>query len=152
MSGTVDIERCASPGDADWRRMRAELWPDCPDADHDTDMTLYASSSRLAAFMARDGSGTPIGFVEVSLRSDYVNGTSTSPVGFIEGIYVTPDVRLQGVARALVQAAEAWARGKGCSEMASDCRIENEASHAMHRALGYDETDRVVYFRKSLVA
>lgn len=91
-----------------------------------------------------------VGFVEVALRTDYVNGTSSSPVGFIEGIYVIPSARQQGVARALVQMAEAWARTNGCREMASDARIENEASHAMHRALGFVETMRVVYFHKDL--
>jgi aminoglycoside 6'-N-acetyltransferase I len=38
----------------------------------------------------------------------------------------------------------------GCTEFVSDARLENEASHAMHRRLGFTETSRVVYFLKSL--
>ena len=37
---------------------------------------------------------------------DYVNGCTTSPVGFLEGLYVAAAARRQGVARALCDAAE----------------------------------------------
>ncbi len=33
---------------------------------------------------------------------------------------------------------------------ASDALLENEASHALHLALGFQETERVIFFRKSL--
>ena len=79
-----------------------------------------------------------------------MNGTDSSPVAFLEGIYVAPFARNLGVAKALVQAAEFWARERGCVEFASDAAIENESSHAMHRALGFAETERVVFFRKVL--
>jgi len=109
-----------------------------------------ANPDRFAQFVAFDGARNAVGFVEVALRSDYVNGTTTSPVAFLEGIYVVPHARLKGVARALVARAEQWAVSVGCSEFASDARLENAASHAMHRSLGFSETDRVVYFRKGL--
>jgi aminoglycoside 6'-N-acetyltransferase I len=35
-------------------------------------------------------------------------------------------------------------------ELASDADIANAVSHATHRALGFQETERVVYFRKVL--
>jgi aminoglycoside 6'-N-acetyltransferase I len=101
---------------------------------------------RLAA--APDGSA--IGFVEASLRIDYVNGTSTSPVAFLEGLYVEPFARRKGVARALVTEVERWAVAQGCSEIASDSPIESVMAHAMHRALGFEETERVVYFRRAV--
>ena len=86
----------------------------------------------------------------LALRRDHVNGTSSSPVAFLEGIYVAPEARLQGVARSLVARAEQWAASVGCVEFASDARIENTASHAMHHRLGFAETERVVYFLKAL--
>jgi aminoglycoside 6'-N-acetyltransferase I len=94
--------------------------------------------------------GEPQGLVEIALRSDYVNGTDSSPVGFLEGIYVAPQFRRQGVAGKLIETAQQWAREQGCSEMASDAVLDNTTSHAMHLALGFEETERVVYFRKSL--
>lgn len=110
-----------------------------------------ASPDRFAQFVAYDASGKALGFVEGSVRNDYVNGTSSSPVAFLEGIYVVPPARLQGVARALVASLEQWALSVGCREFASDAQLENEGSHEMHRALGFRETERVVYFRKALV-
>ncbi len=49
-----------------------------------------------------------------------------------------------------MRAAEGWARKKGCSEMASDHEVGNEASGAFHEALGYQEVERIVCFRKGL--
>jgi aminoglycoside 6'-N-acetyltransferase I len=91
-----------------------------------------------------------VGFIEAAIRRDCVNGCETSPVAFVEGLYVLPQWRHGGVARALVAAVESWARDRGLSELASDALLENEPSHAMHRALGFSETERVVYFRKQL--
>jgi aminoglycoside 6'-N-acetyltransferase I len=90
-----------------------------------------------------------VAFAEVSLRP-YVNGCKSSPVAFLEGLYVDPAWRLQGVARELVRAAEAWGRRAGCAEFASDIHLENHISHATHLALGFAETERVIYFRKAL--
>lgn len=84
------------------------------------------------------------------MRHDYVNGTSSSAVAFLEGIYVHPSWRRHGVARALVAAVMNWGRSQGCGELASDALLENTSSHLMHEALGFEETERVVYFRMSL--
>jgi len=100
--------------------------------------------------LAFDNDGSAIGFVEVSKRNDYVNGTAGSPVGFLEGLYVAPSHRRQGVGRALVCAASSWAAAEGYSELASDALVGNVNAHAAHRALGFVETERVVYFCKRL--
>jgi len=86
----------------------------------------------------------------VQLRHDYVEGTSTSPVGYLEGIYVRPAYRKQGMARKLVSACEAWAREKGCREFASDCLLDNRDSLAFHLALGFMEAGRIICFTKDL--
>jgi aminoglycoside 6'-N-acetyltransferase I len=96
--------------------------------------------------LAISTNGSAVGFVEASKRVDYVNGTNTSPVAFLEGLYVEPATRGNGVARALVGAVEAWAAAEGCTELASDSPLENVVAHAVHRALGFTETERVVYF------
>ena len=88
--------------------------------------------------------------MEATLRTDYVNGCETSPVAFLEGIYVEPGARRQGVARRLVEVVQQWARQMNCSEMASDALLQNTDSHGMHLGLGFEETERVVYFRKVL--
>lgn len=105
-----------------------------------------------AGFVAETADGALIGFAEASLRNDYVNGTESSPVGFLEGWYVSSDWRRHGVGRALVDAVADWSREQGCSELASDATLDNRESHAAHEACGLHETERVVYFRKSLDA
>ena len=84
------------------------------------------------------------------MRPDYVNGCTASPVGFLEGLYVDPEFRHRGIARKLCRAVEDWAASLGCSEFASDVHLHNEASQKAHEALGFEETERVVYYRKSL--
>jgi aminoglycoside 6'-N-acetyltransferase I len=89
------------------------------------------------------------GFVEARLR-EYAEGCVSTPVGYLEGWYVSPSARRQGIGRALVEAAEQWARAQGCSEMASDAILENDMSHAAHRRIGFAEVERIVCYRKSL--
>ena len=79
-----------------------------------------------------------------------MNGTETSPVGFVEGVYVIPGWRRRGIARQLFEAIADWARANGCRELASDALIDNEISQRAHRSLGFRETERVVYFTRRL--
>ena len=91
-----------------------------------------------------------IGFAQCQLRRDYVEGCSTSPVGFLEGIYVEPSARRLGVAQALLRACEDWARNAGCTEFASDCELPNTDSLAFHLRLGFTEANRIICFIKKL--
>ncbi|MCB8820645.1 aminoglycoside 6'-N-acetyltransferase [Microvirga rosea] len=134
-----------------WARLRAALWPDGAEEEHRAEVEESLSAVDSVAFLALTGE-EPIGFAEVSLRRDYVNGCVSSPVAFLEGIYVDPSHRRRGIAARLVAAAEAWALEQNCQEFASDAELTNTASHDMHKQLGFEETERVVYFRKPLRA
>lgn len=145
------LQKCTSSHDPGWLEFRLALWPESSAEEHLAEMEEQLSlSSRHHHLLATDATGTPVGLAEASLRHDYVNGTSSSPVAFLEGIYVHPSWRRHGVARALVAAVMNWGRSQGCSELASDALLENTSSHLMHEALGFEETERVVYFRMSL--
>ena len=93
--------------------------------------------------------GGLLGFAEVGLRS-YAEGCETSPLGYLEGWYVDPRARRRGVGRALMRAAEDWARSKGCTEMASDTEFHNEISQEAHERLGYERVETIVVYRRSL--
>jgi aminoglycoside 6'-N-acetyltransferase I len=147
--GNLELSAPQGSRDNEWLALRAALWPDASDADHFRGMADALARGHYIR-LARGGGGVALGFVEASKRVDYVNGTDSSPVAFIEGIYVVPEFRRQGVARALVDAVVHWAKEKGCRELASDSLLLNIEAHAVHRALGFDETERVVYFRKVL--
>lgn len=136
---------------AAWLKLRIELWPEedagllAQDAeDHFTD----AQSPRQHVLLCEDG-GEIIGMIELSERA-YAEGCETSPVAFIEGWCVAAHRRGQGVGRALVAAAEDWARSRGHTEIGSDTQLWNEASQKAHAALGYEEVERIVAFRKAL--
>jgi aminoglycoside 6'-N-acetyltransferase I len=134
-----------------WCQMRQALWPEMTEEENLRETEAMAkATSRFFVRVAMNREDQPVGFVEATLRSDYVNGCATSPVAFLEGIYVEPRVRRHGVARALVNAVEEWGREMGCREFASDALLENASSHSMHAGLGFQETERVVYFRKDL--
>ena len=135
-----------------WARMRAALWPGTAVEDHRAELarTIGAPDDRHIAFIAMTAGGEATGFIEGSLRFDYVNGCETSPVVFIEGVYVAPDRRRERIGRSLCEAVEAWGAAAGCREMASDATLSNAESHAFHAALGFEETERVVCFRKAV--
>lgn len=135
-----------------WLALRQALWPDASADEHLQEMAeQLAAPGRFGPFIAMAADGMPLGLAEVALRTDYVNGTESSPVGFLEGLYVVPAARRRGVARALLQAVRAWAQAQGCRELASDTALDNSVGQAMHRGLGFRETERVVYFQMDLV-
>jgi aminoglycoside 6'-N-acetyltransferase I len=136
----------------EWLRMRSALWPDCPLQDHYREMPEQLDDpTHYAVFVVEREAGRLGGFLEASLRA-YADGCRTSPVGYLEGWYVDADLRRQGWGGELVTAAEQWAIGQGCREMASDCELDNDVSFRAHLALGYEEADRVIQFRKTLSA
>ena len=140
-----------APGSDDraWLAMRLRLWPEATATEHARDMADALARNHFVR-VAVDANGAAAGFVEASKRADYVNGTSSSPVAFLEGLYVEPAARRKGIARALVEAVVKWASAEGCHELASDSPLANSAAHAVHRALGFAETERVVYFLRRL--
>ncbi len=148
---TVRI-RAVTAADAEaWLALRARLWPLTPIDEHRREIAQQlAQPERYCALLACSEAGGAVGFAEASLRADHVNGCDTSPVAFLEGIYCDPGLRRRGVARGLVAAVERWAVAHGCRELASDAQVEHAASHDFHRAIGFAETERVVFFRKEL--
>lgn len=145
------IDALHDAADADWLRLRVALWPEADADEHRDEMTAQTHEpARYAQFLARDAAGAAIGLAEAALRHDYVPGTDSSPVGFLEGLYVDPGSRRAGVARALVAAVEGWALAQGCAELASDTPLDNTLSQRVHEHLGFRESERIVCFCKPL--
>lgn len=146
----VTIAVVTAADTADWAALRHALWSQSSADEHAAEMADLLIPGNTLTLLARRDDGTAIGFAEASIRHDYVNGCDTTPVGFLEGIYVVPQHRRAWVARQLVETVTVWVRSKGCTEMASDAAIGNSQSHQMHNARGFEETQRVVYFRKTI--
>src|SRR5882762_9582706 len=134
-----------------WERMRGTLWP-LPAREHAGEIDRYFDGELrdpLEVLMAFDEQGRAIGIIELSIRA-YAEGCDTDRVAFVEGWYVDPNARGQGVGAALIGAAEAWARSQGCTELGSDAEAEDISSAAAHLAVGFVETGVVRCFKKSL--
>lgn len=146
----MHLRRVGEGDDAEWIRMRDALWPGLTPETHANDIAEFrADRDMQPVFVVDRGDGRLGGFLEAGTRK-YADGCDSSPVGYIEGWYVDPDLRQAGWGGRLVEAAEAWARSRGYAEIASDCLLENEVSLRAHTALGYEEVERLIHFRKSL--
>jgi aminoglycoside 6'-N-acetyltransferase I len=149
----LDIVSTCDPNDAAWLALRAEFIPEVGTEEQRGFLQAFArDSAAFRAFVAEDPQAGLLGFAEVAVRTDFVNGCEHRPALFLEGIYVRPEHRGRGVARALCDAAGRWGVEQGCREFASDVYIDDHDSLAAHAGLGFEETERVVYFRKPLVA
>lgn len=145
----LEIRRYAPSDWGEWLRMNRALFPGLTLEADEAEMRATVARSDAQVFVLDRGDGRLAGYVEVGERS-IADGCESSPVGYIEAWYVDPDSRMSGHGRALLEAAEDWARQRGRVEMASDALLDNEVSHAAHRQSGYEEVDRQVTYRKSL--
>ena len=107
-------------------------------------------SQKEAVFLLKYFQDEPIGFAQCQLRYDYVEGTESSPVGYLEGIFIKEEYRHRGYAKELLLECEKWAKEKGCEEFASDCEIDNSNSFNFHTALGFEDANRIICFTKRL--
>ncbi len=131
-----------------WYALRIQLWPDADSPQDEEEMRVFLNDPAWRILLA-EANGQVIGFLEAHLR-DYAEGCDTEPVGYLEGWFVVESFRRRGIGAALVRAAEDWARRQDCAEMASDAELHNLGSQQAHEALGYEEVERVVLFRKTL--
>ena len=133
--------------------MRAKLYsnPDPQEIDDWFDAAESGGTSLVgvAVIVADRGNGSLAGFAEIGSRN-YAEGCETSPVAYLEGWYVDPDVRRTGLGASLVKAVETWALKHGYSEIASDAELDNKISLQAHLALGFEEVERQICFKKRL--
>ena len=122
-----------------------ELWKGVDEVE--VEKIIKSNKSELFLYCLDEKS---VGFAQVGVRVDYVEGTKSSPVGYLEGIYIQEKYRLKGYARELVKACEEWAKNKGCSEFASDCELTNKESYSFHKKVGFKEANRIICFNKKI--
>ena len=139
--------------DIDDSKIAAELavllWPDNEINDLEKEMRNCIISDNEAVFIYFS-EAVPAGFAQCSLRNDYVEGTKSSPVGYLEGIFVKAEYRKRGIGEKLFIQCKEWAKSKGCSEFASDCELNNTESLNFHLHLGFEEANRIICFKKNL--
>ena len=145
----ITIRRATPADKPEWLRMRLLLWTFGTPEGFSQDMDGLLADPLTPVIVAARPDGSLGGFLEAGTRK-YAESAESSPVGYLEGWYVDEDLRGQGLGKALVQAAEDWARSHGLTEMGSDTWLDNEASIQAHLKMGYEEAERLVHFIKKL--
>lgn len=135
--------------------LRTALWPESPLSEHAQELSSILAGKPLGIlplviFVAETSDGNLVGFLEAALRSCADGCDPTHPVGYVEGWYVSESHRRTGIGAALLRAAEDWARGQGCREIASDTQLTNTLSQRVHESLGFEVAERAVLYRKLL--
>jgi aminoglycoside 6'-N-acetyltransferase I len=135
--------------------MRNVLWSESSIEEHRRELAPILAGKPTGAMplvilVAVADNGMLAGFVEAGLRSHADGCDTATPVGFVEGWYVSAGHRRRGVGAKLMTAAQDWARGMGCVEMASDTLLDNDVSQRAHQALGFEVVDRCINYRKRL--
>lgn len=125
-------------------KMRAQLWPELSEDEHRKELESFWPDDKFIVFQIGNE-----GFLEAYIRR-YANGCEKMPVVFLEGIWVDPKSQRQGIGYQLLQALETWAKERGYDEIISDTDLENTSSQRAHTRWGFEEKERVVYYRKEI--
>lgn len=133
----------------DWLSLASKLLKDTSEEELRKDYQLMMTSEKYRNILVRNNK-ICIAFIDISIRSEYVEGATSSPTGYIEGIYVEDTYRKNGIARALMKKAETWFVEKGCNEVGSDTWDWNKDSQEFHKKLGFKEEDVLVHFIKTI--
>ncbi len=134
----------------DWLEMALALWPYESKTDMESLFHSLFASKNDEILIARTDEGIAVGFANISIRKDYVEGSNSSPVGYIEGIYVKPEFRKHGIAREMLRLGEEWSRLRGCTEYASDTELHNVDSQNFHLRAGFEKAEVIVHFIKKI--
>lgn len=126
-----------------------QMWSNHTVFELDADFAEIVNNNDAVCFI-KYVDDTSVGFAQCQLRHDYVEGTRSTPVGYLEGIFVVPEYQHKGYAKELLNECELRAKEKGCSEFASDCELDNTSSLSFHIAMGFEEINRVICFKKEL--
>lgn len=144
------IKRAGMNEARDLSNMAIQMWTDHDLEDLEAEFRSLVMNDEAVCFI-KYVDDKPIAFAQCQLRHDYVEGTESSPVGYLEGIFVSEGYRKKGYAADLLSECEKWAKEKGCSEFASDCELDNIDSLRFHMALGFEEANRIICFKKDLL-
>ncbi|MBY5839474.1 GNAT family N-acetyltransferase [Rhizobium leguminosarum] len=146
---SIVIRKMRAGDSALWAEMRFKLWDSLSIDEHLGDIGRMLKGKKRTGYLALRPDQAPLGFAEICIR-EYANGCTAQPVPFLEGIWIDPKHRRQGVGRALLENITGDLIKQGFRELCSDADIRNRRSHQAHQNWGFTETERVVYFRKVL--
>lgn len=143
------FRRVAKKDFESWLLMGIKLWPFARRTLRKSFQEIFRAKNQRA-IICYSSKNVPVGFANVSLRTDYVEGSDSSPVGYLEGIFVEKKYRRRGLAKKLVNESVRWFRRQGCTEMGSDTGVKNKQSQKFHRGIGFKKSATIVHFIKKI--
>jgi len=126
------------------------LWPKYSRAELKKEFEIILKSKSEEILLSKNKEGNLLGFINLSLRYEHVSGATSSPTGYVEGIFVKRRYRKKGIAKKLIEAGEKWVKSKGCKEIGSDTWLHNKASQEFHKKLGFKENNVLAHFIKKI--
>ncbi len=130
-----------------WQRFRAALYHDLDPAFNKDEIRRTVEDPNLTSFLVfKNEEPNPIGMIELSLRN-MVDGCISSPVAYIEGLYLIEKYQGQGLGKEMIVFIKKWAKEQGCTELAVDTELENERAQKFYLREGFEETYRIVQFK-----
>lgn len=143
----IKIKTITAADKVEWLRMRKDLWPKDPPEQLKTEMDWILHTPGIV-LGAENQNGKLVGFAEVAIRHEYVEGSTGSPTGYIEGLEVDECCRQKGIGRQLLLAAEDWCKNQGLAEIGSDTDLKNVRSLRAHQSAGYQVTPALHFIKK----
>jgi aminoglycoside 6'-N-acetyltransferase I len=129
--------------------MTLVLWPGCDFDEESATWGACCGDVNQFCALARIGDAYA-GFIHISIRNDYVEGSDTDTTAYLEGIFVRPEYRNRGVASLLLREGEQWVKSKGLHQLASDTEIGNLDGRHFHDRAGFSEVNRIVCYIKRI--
>ena len=86
-------------------------------------------------------------FADLDFRPD-VDGCDTIPFVSLAASSVEVDLRRSGFGAALVRAGDDWARQQSYHQFTYDASLENKGSHRAYAAVGFDDVECAIRYRK----
>ncbi|MBU2237161.1 MAG: GNAT family N-acetyltransferase [Gammaproteobacteria bacterium] len=147
----INIRAIQETDAAAWSALRIEFLPEIKDISQAEVNAFFLGSyaNVQEVLIALNDAQKMIGFIELNLRNN-VPGSSKQTTPYIEAWFVSPDCQGQGIGKALIHAAEEWAKQQSFDELGSDSPVSNEKSVNLHKQLGFNEIERVVCLLKPL--
>ena len=150
MSGNITYHEFESKDFESLLKMSLKLWKDFNKDELQKILRWSDTLKNQKIMLAKDSKDNAVGFTIVSIRADYVEGAEKSPTGYLEGIYIEPDYRNQGIARELINRGEQWLKQNNCTQIGSDTWLTDKSARAFHQKLGFRVEDELVHFLKDI--
>ena len=92
------------------------MWTDHDPDDLAEEFRALIKNEDAVCFLKYIGN-RPVAFAQCQMRHDYVEGTDSSPVGYLEGIFVAEGYRKKGYAAELLAECEKWTKKKAARSL-----------------------------------